>query len=148
MSGGDLHRAHQLVQLKQREEQKASALWTEARIALGQGQERLRQIEAWQRDYETKAGSLRKAPHVGVLKDWRTFLEGLAVQRQRAQAAVEGLEAACEERKGAFLRCLQQRKVAERYQASIKEADAKKRRQQEARALDDLVGRPKPRTLS
>lgn len=148
MSRADLRRAEQLLQLKQRAEQKASALWSEARVALAEGQERLRQLEAWQRDYETKARALRQAQHVGVLKDWRFFLESLAVQRQRAKVAIEGLEAACEERKGAFLRCLQDRKIAERYQASLKEAALKRRFQQEARALDDLASRPKPRIPS
>ena len=145
MSAADLHRAEQLLQLKQRAEQRASALWSEARAALAEGQARLRQLEAWQHDYETKARGLRQARHVGVLRDWRTFLQGLADQRERAQVAIEGLEAACEERKGAFLRCLQERKVAERYQATLKEAEAKRRREQEARALDDLASRPKSR---
>lgn len=139
MTSPERHRAQQLLKAKESREQRAALLLGEAQRALQDAEARLETLLRWKQDYRQQQTSLRQVRHVGVLNDWRAFLEGLERQRVRAEAELEGLRAAVEERRQQFLACLQDRKMAERYREHILAAEAEVARKREQRAADELA---------
>ena len=139
MSSPERHRAQQLLKAKQSLEQRAGLRLGEAQRALKDAEARLETLLQWKKDYSQQQTGLRQVRHVGVLNDWRAFVEGLEAQRARAEAELEGLRAAVEQRRQQYLACLQERKMAERYQEHILAGEAEAARKREQRAADELA---------
>ena len=146
MTSPELHRARQLLKAKESLEQRAAQRFAEAQRALREAEARLQTLIQWQSDYTAQQQGIRQVPRVGVLNDWRAFVEGLATQRDRAEAELKGLRAACEERRQAFLAALQDRKTAERYQEHILNTEREADRKREQRAADELASQRRTRT--
>lgn len=139
MSSPERHRAQQLLKAKQSLEQRAALRLGEAQRALQDAEGRLETLLRWKQDYSHQQTNLRQVRHVGVLNDWRAFVEGLEAQRARAEAELEGLRAAVEQRRQQYLACLQERKMAERYQEHILAGEAEAARKREQRAADEIA---------
>ncbi len=139
MSSPERHRAQQLLKAKQSLEQRAALRLGEAQRALQDAEGRLETLLRWKQDYSHQQTNLRQVRHVGVLNDWRAFVEGLEAQRACAEAELEGLRAAVEQRRQQYLACLQERKMAERYQEHILAGEAEAARKREQRAADELA---------
>lgn len=139
MSSPEWHRAQQLLKAKQSLEQRAALRLGEAQRALQDAEGRLETLLRWKQDYSHQQTNLRQVRHVGVLNDWRAFVEGLEAQRARAEAELEGLRAAVEQRRQQYLACLQERKMAERYQEHILAGEAEAARKREQRAADEIA---------
>jgi flagellar export protein FliJ len=136
----NLHRAQQLVKAKESRERRAAQRLAEAQGALREAQRRLGALLEWQADYALAQRGQRRLSHVGVLKDWRAFQEGLATQRFRAEQELEGLQGACEERRQALMACFRERKTAERYEDQVAKEEQAKARNREQRQADELAG--------
>ena len=139
MTSPERHRAQQLLKAKESREQRAGILLGEAQRALADAEARLQTLVQWKQDYSQQQTNLRQVRHVGVLNDWRAFVDGLEGQRARAEAELDGLRAAVEERRQQYLACLQERKIAERYREHILTAEADATRKREQRAADELA---------
>lgn len=139
MTSPERHRAQQLLKAKESREQRAGILLGEAQRALADAEARLQTLVQWKQDYSQQQTNLRQVRHVGVLNDWRAFVDGLEDQRARAEAELSGLRAAVEERRQQYLACLQERKIAERYREHILTAEADVARKREQRAADELA---------
>ncbi|MFZ8915182.1 MAG: flagellar export protein FliJ [Pseudomonadales bacterium] len=139
MTSPERHRAQQLLRAKESREQRAALLLGEAQRALKDSEARLETLLRWKQDYSQQQTKLRQVRHVGVLNDWRAFLDGLEDQRLRAQQELGGLRAAVEERRRQYLACLQERKMADRYREHILAAEAELGRKREQRVADELA---------
>jgi len=139
MTSPERHRAQQLLRAKESREQRAALLLGEAQRALKDAEARLETLLRWKQDYSQQQTKLRQVRHVGVLNDWRAFLDGLEDQRLRAQQELGGLRAAVEERRRQYLACLQERKMADRYREHILAAEAELGRKREQRVADELA---------
>ncbi len=139
MTSPERHRAQQLLRAKESREQRAALLLGEAQRALKDAEARLETLLRWKQDYSQQQTKLRQVRHVGVLNDWRAFLDGLEDQRLRAQQELGGLRAAVEERRQQYLACLQERKMADRYREHILAAEAELGRKREQRMADELA---------
>ena len=139
MTSPERHRAPQFLKAKESREQRAALLLGEAQRALQDAEARLETLLRWKQDYSHQQTNLRQVRHVGVLNDWRAFLDGLESQRRRAEQELEGLRAAVEQRRQQYLACLQERKMADRYREHILAVEAELARKQEQRAADELA---------
>ena len=139
MTSPERHRAQQFLKATESREQRAALLLGEAQRALQDAEARLETLLRWKQDYSHQQTNLRQVRHVGVLNDWRAFLDGLESQRVRAEQELEGLRAAVEQRRQQYLACLQERKMADRYREHILAVEAELARKQEQRAADELA---------
>jgi flagellar export protein FliJ len=134
-----LLRAKKWLQIKRAQEDQAALKLRHALEAKAEAREALQRLIQWQNEYG-KAGmavSRRWQPH--AFQSHQGFLEGLNVQRRRAEEQIAALEKAIRQRRSALQGCAQRRRIAEQRLANLLKQLQQKRLKAEQRQADELA---------